>query len=148
MLSTVLAGRPGLRARTFENIETLSKYVVITGIDLLVCDFSVEGETADHFIPELRATPGNENPMFRAIALVRQVPPQMRSLCAAAGIDEIIVKPMSPLYVQERVLARLDCAEAEVPARRKTDHESPEFQPELYGDNVVALFPRSPEPAS
>ena len=57
-----------------------------------------------------------------------------------AGIDEIIMKPMSPRYLVERVLARLAKKKTLRPERRalrRTDWSR-------FGDNVVPLFRHEP----
>ena len=57
-----------------------------------------------------------------------------------AGIAEIIMKPMSPRYLVERVLARLasSIAPAERRVLRKRDWST-------FGDNIVPLFRHEPE---
>lgn len=155
ILSSVLSHRQELRVRSFESVHALRTYFRVARVDLLVCDFDVAGDTADRFIPDLRELPGNDNPLFRVIALTRTISPQTRGMCAAAGIEEIIVKPMSPRYVEERVIARLrqptralarrnaGLAAALSVARRAAGQASPE----ALGDNVVRLIPRNPSPA-
>ncbi|MEO6394470.1 MAG: hypothetical protein ABIO40_00990, partial [Devosia sp.] len=65
-----------------------------------------------------------------------------------AGIDEIIMKPMSPKYLVERVLARLakrsPAAKALPTASRSAVRPREGWA--QFGDNVVPLFARAPEP--
>jgi hypothetical protein len=59
-----------------------------------------------------------------------------------AGIDEIIMKPMSPRYLVERVVARLAGPAAPTAVRRgfhKRDWSK-------FGDNIVPLFRPTPQP--
>jgi DNA-binding response OmpR family regulator len=64
-----------------------------------------------------------------------------------AGIDEIIMKPMSPKYLVERVLARLAKRRADVPSSQRTDRRSTLRKRDWssFGDNVVPLMRRQPQ---
>ena len=53
-----------------------------------------------------------------------------------AGIDEIIMKPMSPRYLVERVLARLATVRRELPRGLSRRDWS------AFGSNIVPLFGR------
>ena len=62
--------------------------------------------------------------------------PHSKTLAREAGIDEVIVKPMSPRYLLERVIARTS------EARRPVDFSG--FRQRdwtVFGDNIVPLFP-------
>jgi DNA-binding response OmpR family regulator len=77
---------------------------------------------------------------LQIIALASELTPEVKSATRDAGIDEVILKPMSPRYLVERVLARLAQTER-APARRglnKRDWSA-------FGDNVVPLFRPAPE---
>lgn len=104
LLGMVLAGAPNLRVRTFESELTLQVYMRIARVDLVVIDCDdIEIEA----ISLLRADDGLETPGFRAIALSTEPSRNLKQRCDAAEVSEIIVKPMSPRYLLERVQARL-----------------------------------------
>ena len=61
-----------------------------------------------------------------------------------AGIDEIIMKPMSPKYLVERVLARLANKKPAMKPERMQSLRRRDWS--SYGDNVVPMRRREPEP--
>ena len=79
--------------------------------------------------------------MPQIIALASALGPDALELKRRGQIDEIIMKPMSPQYLVERVLARVAGrlpAAAVSPAPPPRDWSS-------FGDNVVPLFGRQPQ---
>ena len=127
ILSMTLAASPSLRVRPFESEPVLRAYMQVAPVDVVVTDF--DSDTAGH----LRA----DQPVssrFQIIALASKPSPR------PAGIDEIILKPMSPRYLVERVLARLAKPRALASARpglHKRDWSK-------FGDNIVPLFGPTP----
>ena len=104
LLGMVLAGAPNLRVRTFESELTLQVYMRIARVDLVVVDCDdIEVEA----VALLRADEGVETPGFRAIALSSAPSRDLKQRCDAAQVSELVVKPMSPRYLLERVQARL-----------------------------------------
>jgi len=104
LLGMVLAGAPNLRVRTFESELTLQVYMRIARVDLVVVDCDdIEVEA----LSLLRADEGVESPGFRAIALSTALSRDLKHRCDAAEVCEIVIKPMSPRYLLERVQARL-----------------------------------------
>ncbi len=136
ILSMTLAAAPSLRVRAFETEAALRAYLQVAPADLLVADFDSEASAADRLAARLRADPSTPKPL-RIIALASAVTPHMRAASRAAGIDEVIVKPMSPRYLVERVLARLARGPSAVTCRRR-DWSA-------FGDNIVPLFRQVPE---
>jgi two-component system phosphate regulon response regulator PhoB len=126
ILSMTLAGAPALRVRAFETEAALRAYLRVAPADLVVADFDSLPARADRLAERLR---GDEqvSAQLQIIALASE-----RSITSSRkGIDEIIMKPMSPRYLVERVLARL--ARTRVPELRKRDWSK-------FGSNVVPLF--------
>jgi CheY-like chemotaxis protein len=153
VLTMVLAGDPKLRVRPFDSAIGLSTYVRLAPVDLLVADFDSVAARADRLAAGLRAEPDLVRRDFQVIALASTASPEIKALCISAGIDEVIVKPMSPKYLLERVQARLarrvavnagyrparPAAIASLAARRARAIAAP-------GSNVIPLFGRSPLP--
>jgi DNA-binding NarL/FixJ family response regulator len=104
LLGMVLAGAPNLRVRTFESELTLQVYMRIARVELVVIDCDDIDVEA---LSLLRADDGIETPGFRAIALSTELTRDLKQRCDAAEVSEIVVKPMSPRYLLERVQARL-----------------------------------------
>jgi CheY-like chemotaxis protein len=107
ILTMVLASVPSFRVRPFESELALTIYMRLAPVDLIVTDFDAENARADLVTRDLRDDSGIENPAFQVIALASSVTPETKNLCIKAGIDEVIVKPMSPKYLLERVQSRL-----------------------------------------
>lgn len=107
ILSAVLATEPGLRVRSFEARTPLNAYMRIAPVDLLVSDFDNVLDRADALARHLRHDGLLVRRDFQVIALARSIGEDTRIHCTRAGIDEVIVKPMSPKYLVERVRARL-----------------------------------------
>ena len=115
LLGMVLAGAPNLRVRTFESELTLQVYMRIARVDLVVVDCDDIDVEA---LSLLRADDGVETPGFRAIALSGELSRELKQRCDAAEVSEIVVKPMSPRYLLERVQARLRDGVATVRPKR------------------------------
>lgn len=95
------------RVREFRDARALSAYMRIAPVAVLVADYALESATAADIALELRSDEMVVSRHVQIIALSKQVDLAMRQRCVRAGIDEVIVKPMSPLYLEERVTARL-----------------------------------------
>ncbi len=133
ILATTLAGAPSLRVRPFETELALRTYLRLVPADLVVADFDSLPARADRLAERLGAEPGRRPPI---VALASERTAGLDSAALQAGIAEIIMKPMSPRYLVERVLARL----AGRP-RRPTRPAVRDWS--SYGDNVVPLFGRT-----
>ncbi|HHY50064.1 MAG TPA: hypothetical protein GYA10_09995 [Alphaproteobacteria bacterium] len=142
ILSMVLASVPTLRVRPFESQLALTTYMRLAPVDLIVSDFDNETAPADKVARELRSDRALERRSFQVIALASTVTAETKRASISAGIDEIIVKPMSPKYLLERVLARL----------QRPGHVAPLSGPPLAAaippraSNVIPLFRYRPQP--
>ena len=145
ILSAVLAAKVGLRVRQFESKAGLMTYMQLAPVALLVCDI----EDAD-MVAEIRHDRTIAERSLEVIALARVITRRERQQAVVSGIDEVIVKPMSPAYLMERVLDRLVrrseriAAEENQADRRK--HSTPVASYRRITDNVVQLFPHSWQP--
>ena len=147
ILTMVLAGSPALRVRLFESRAALTTYMRLAPVDILVADFDCEDAPADVIALALRHDDRLYKRDFSIIALTRTVTDATKRAAIGAGIDEVIIKPMSPRYLLERVLARLRRAEPAVAAPLYRGPERRNRMPmppaHAYGrstDNVVPLF--------
>ena len=142
ILSMTLAGSSSLRVRPFDTQLALFTYLHLAPADLVVVDFDSVASRADRLAEDLRGDRAITSRDLQIIALASELSPETKMASIDAGIDEIIMKPMSPKYLVERVLARL--------AKRKTmrlERRSPRKTDwSRFGDNVVPLFRSQPEP--
>lgn len=151
LLGMVLAGDSRLRVRPFDSEAELFAYMRIAPLDLLVVDFDREGRPAYEMVEAIRLDPSFVSRDLPVIALTRGITPPMRQQAISAGIDEVVVKPMSPRHLLQRVQARLlnrsivgamgfgyrgPERRNRVPTRKSEPHPA-----RRYTDNVVPLFP-------
>jgi DNA-binding response OmpR family regulator len=151
ILTMVLAADSRLRVREFTSLRPLSTYMSLTPVDVVVCDFDSETARADMVAAELRSNESLVQCNFQIIALARTLSIETRPASIRAGIDEVIVKPMSPRYLHERILSRLRNPGVPTIAspcysgterRNRFQPRDPAFQPPgPRGDNVISLFP-------
>lgn len=156
VLSMVLAGDSRLRIRPFESEAELFAYMRIAPLDLLVVDFDREGRPAYEMVEAIRLDPSFVSRDLPVIALTRSITPPMRHQAISAGIDEVVVKPMSPRHLLQRVQARL--INRSVIGAVQTGYRGPDRRnraalptPQPHparrnGDNVIPLFPDRRKP--
>jgi CheY-like chemotaxis protein len=140
ILTMVLASVPSLRVRPFDSQIALTTYMRLAPVDLIVSDFDSDRAPADRVARELHADTRLERRDFQMIALASTVTDQTKTASISSGIDEIIVKPMSPKYLLERVLSRLQ-RRSQPPARGLRERSR-----EFAGTNVIPLFGRRLQP--
>lgn len=137
----VLASVPSFRVRPFESELALVTYMRLAPVDIVVTDFDSASARADRVTRDLRADQ-NIAHEYQVIALASVVSPETKDLCIASGIDEVIVKPMSPRYLLERVQSRIARRAASLAGYRPVRAASP-CRPDFsqYG-NVIPLWTR------
>ena len=139
ILSTTLASVPALRVRQFETEVALRAYLQLAPADLVVADFDNLPSRADRLAARLLADVAIRR-KFQIIALASSLTSDIKAASIEAGIDEVILKPMSPRYLVERVLARLA-----QPKPRTAQHRGLNKRDwSAFGDNIVPLFEARP----
>jgi two-component system phosphate regulon response regulator PhoB len=151
LLAMVVAGDSHLRVRQFETEPDLLAYMGIAPLHMLVCDFDrVDGRPAYEMVEGIRLNASLVSPDVPVIALTRTITPPMRHQAISAGIDEVIMKPMSPRHLLQRIQTRLRTRSVvgalggyRGPDRRnRTPLPEPHPAPARRStDNVVPLFP-------
>ena len=134
IVAHVLASAPAWRVRSFEDLAAVRAYMRIVPTDMLVCD-RIEDDAVTGFVAGLRADPGIENPGFSAIGLARRIDQRLKIETRLAGISEVVVLPVSPRHILERVRVHLDRLPP-APDRDIRIAARPRFS-----GNVVELFP-------
>lgn len=156
LLSMVVAGDTRLKVRQFDNEAALLAYMHLAPVDILVCDFDREGRPAYEMVEAIRLNTALVSRDVPVIALTRTITPPMRHQAISAGIDEVIIKPMSPRHLLQRVQARLINRSIvgllgsgyRGPERRdRVPLSKPQPHPtRRASDNVVPLFPDRRKP--
>ena len=155
LLGMVVAGDSRLKVRQFDSELSLIAYMRLAPIDMLVCDFDREGRPAYEMVESIRLNGSLVSQDVPVIALTRTITPPMRHQAISAGIDEVIIKPMSPRHLLQRIQARLRSRSVvgvlggyRGPERRNrapmpTPHPVPTRR---VTDNVIPLFPDRRKP--
>jgi len=142
ILSMVLDCEEHLIVQNFSRATNLKQHMRIIPFDLIVCDFDIGNSSAAKLAIDLRATDFRRD--FKMIALAETMSAQTRQACKFAAIDEVIIKPMSPIFVRDRVLARLQSAEqSKKLARIKPPVATNDFfnqNSDFESNNVINLF--------
>lgn len=107
ILAMVLRDVSGLRLREFSSAAHLLRYADIAPLDLLILDYQLSDRSAPDLLNSLRSNPAIDLDALQTITLIKNIDRELQASVVSAGIDEIIVKPMSPAYIKERVSARL-----------------------------------------
>jgi DNA-binding response OmpR family regulator len=116
-------------------------YLHLAPADLVVADFDNIPSRADRLAGDLRGDRRIGSRGLQIIALASALTADIKAASIHAGIDEIIMKPMSPKYLVERVLARLSKTRAARPERGTSSR----LDWGGFGDNVVPMVPREPQ---
>lgn len=107
VVGAMLRRRQGWRVREFGEAAALTAYLHIAIVKVLICDHDRDAEGAAETMARLRADDAIVARDFQIIALSRAIKDDMRRRLVAAGVDEVIAKPMSPAYLEQRIGARL-----------------------------------------
>ena len=155
LLAMVIAGDCHLKVRQFDSDLDLIAYMRIAPVDMLVCDFDRSGRPAYEMVESIRLNNALISQDVPVIALTRAVTLPMRQQAISAGIDEVIIKPMSPRHLLQRIQARLRSRSVVgvLGGYRGPDRRNRAFMPTPHplptrrgSDNVVALFPDRRKP--
>lgn len=155
LLAMVVAGDSHLKVRQFESEAELVAYMRIAPLDMLVCDFDREDRPAYEMVESIRLNNDLLSQDVPVIALTRTITPPMRHQAISAGIDEVIIKPMSPRHLLQRIQTRLRSRSVvgvlggyRGPERRnRTTMPMPQPVPtRRITDNVIPLFPDRRKP--
>ena len=146
ILSMTLAGASSLRVRPFDTQLALMTYLHLAPADLVVADFDSVPSRADRLAEDLRGDRAITSRDLQIIALASALTAETKMASIHAGIDEIIMKPMSPKYLVERVLARLAKKKPQqvIKAERRASLRRRDWS--SFGDNVIPLRRREPAP--
>ena len=155
LLAMVVAGDSRLKVRVFDTELDLIAYMRLAPVDMLVCDFDREGRPAYEMVEGIRLNGALVSQDVPVIALTRAITPPMRHQAISAGIDEVIIKPMSPRHLLQRIQTRLRSRSVvgvlggyRGPDRRnRIAVQTPQPMPaRRVTDNVVPLFPDRRKP--
>lgn len=108
ILATTLRHHAGWRVRAFSSADALLAYMRLAPLAILVSDYDLNGQSVTDLAADIRSDPDLVSSDVQIIALAARILPHTRDRCVRAGIDEVIVKPMSPVYLEERVRARIE----------------------------------------
>ncbi len=154
IIAMVLADEERLGVQQFNDADALLTHMRIVPLDLLVVDYHLEGTSAAQLVLDLRRDLPQRR--FETLVLTGRVTPQVKLACKFARIDEVIIKPMSPAFLKERVLSRLRVRNVDREGFGGHGNEVVTPRNPNWPDNVVPLFgggrnstppPNQPRPA-
>lgn len=70
---------------------------------LIVCNFELDSGFYQRFVPT--AARLKREARTKVLATVRDLDGWQKQACLSLGIDEVLVKPVSPLHLSERIIA-------------------------------------------
>ncbi len=142
ILAMVLDCEEHLVVQIFSSAHNLKQHMRIVPVDLIICDYDMGNSSAPKLAINLRATELRRD--FKIIVLAEFISAQTRQACKFSAIDEVIVKPMSPIFVRDRVLSHLDNGEKSQKIERKQMFTpASDFfgqKPNNESNNVINLF--------
>ncbi|NOZ33057.1 MAG: response regulator [Alphaproteobacteria bacterium] len=124
ILCMILADGGRFRVRQFSSPAALQAYMRIAPVHVAVCDFDLGETSCDVLAASIRTDRAIQCRNVQIIALTRRLDRARKQAIVRTGIDEVIIKPMSPAYVLERVRARL--GQNVIYVRAPTGYEGPE----------------------
>ena len=140
IIAMVLDCEEHLNVQTFSRVETFTCHTRIAPVDLLIVDYEINQTIAPQLALDLRRA--NPNRHFQFIVLTDYMDEISAQACKFAGIDEVIAKPMSPLFVRDRVIARLDKVKDQDVVRQQANGPAP-----IASDNIVHLYAKDSIPS-
>ncbi len=143
IFAMMLEQTEGLRVQQFAGIEALVSHMRLLPVDLIVSDYDLETGSLPDLVAKLRKTLPSRR--YQLVVLADHISREVKLSCKFAGVDEVLVKPMSPLFLKERIMARLgiEIDEAGIGAHRRTPrarHSRPSKGAAVYSGNVIPLF--------
>ncbi len=124
--------------QTFAHTTMLKRHARIAPIDLVVCDYQIGPVNAAQLAIDLRQA--NQTPGTKFIVLSERMDAQIRQACIFSNIDEVIVKPMSPLFLRDRALAQLMSDQSHASHTRDPGRKEQQAKDAPLADNVVYLW--------
>ncbi len=148
IITMIVGGVEGLHAQQFDTMSALVSHMRIVPVDLIVCDYEFESGSALDLVGALRKQ--SVRRQYELMVLTGRISREIKLGCRFAKADEVIVKPMSPVFLRERILSRLGIDE-DMSGNPDNWHGSstkpprPNFPHHLenssgWPDNVVPLF--------
>jgi len=110
LVQGVIAEKRTWRVRVFSTPPQLEAYAAIAPVDVLVCDLDAASESAAATLDLPGRISRHGDGSMQVILLTRSLDAGDKSRFLAAGVDEVLIKPMSPLLLAERIAVRLDVA--------------------------------------
>ncbi|VAW16615.1 hypothetical protein MNBD_ALPHA12-235 [hydrothermal vent metagenome] len=155
IIAMMLEQEQQLHIEQFDTPSMLMTRMRIVPLDMIVMDYKLAGTTAAQLVLNLRRN--LEQRQFTTLVLTSSVSAEIKLACKFARIDEVIIKPMSPVFLKERVLWHLQAhrfgnestgergAANIFFAQRHKNDDHPE-QTANWSGNVVPLFKNGQPP--
>ncbi len=133
---TVLASWPDVEVEAYADLDALESSRIVPAV--IACNFEFDGgfyQRAAPIIARLR-----EAHPLATLALVRRLNGWTRARCTSIGIDEVLIKPVSPLHLGLR-LAALATGQSPTPGAGRRSAEILPFPARRRGDHATGFRP-------
>ncbi|MCR9218996.1 MAG: response regulator [Alphaproteobacteria bacterium] len=135
----------------FDRMRALRDAVVKSAPDLLILDSEMDVGAADAVIQEIRRGGLGDNPFIPVIVTIWEPTQEIVQRVASSGADDIMVKPVSPAQILDRIKAIVQARKPFVvtsdyigPDRRKDDTRKSEI-PQIEVPNTLRAKVRGEE---
>ncbi|MCB9993403.1 MAG: response regulator [Hyphomicrobiaceae bacterium] len=105
ILAATLRADGTLATRQALGLDDAIRVMRALPIRFVICDRVFGGQPMEKLLPILRDAA--EFGRFEAILLTHDVDAGLQDACRQSGVDEVIIKPMSPRFIAERLSARI-----------------------------------------
>lgn len=137
IVEMVLKSNTAWEVRLFSSAQELESFTNVAGIDVLVVDLDFQDNNAQYILRVITRLRQNTSIVKRVIATTRSLLNWSQPQSIGAGIDEVLIKPMSPIYLSERVQALVDSVVEDENTSASLSALKPGIVP--TPDNVVSL---------
>ncbi len=138
IFAMMLEQTEALRVQQFAGTEALVSHMRLLPVDLIVSDYDLETSSVSELVANLRKNLPSRR--YQLVVLTDHISREIKLSCKFAGVDEVLVKPMSPLFLKERVVARLGIGESLTSASWRTPRARASKNAVTYSGNVIPLF--------
>ena len=132
----VLASWPDIEVEAYADVDELDSARIVPAV--IACNFEFDSGFYQLAFPKIASL--RQTRPLATLALVRRLDGWTRSRCTSIGIDEVLIKPVSPLHLGLR-LAALATGQAPIHGESRHSAEILPFPAHRCGGNATGFRP-------
>ena len=132
----VLASWPDIEVEAYADVDELDSARIVPAV--IACNFEFDSGFYQRAFPKIASL--RQTHPLATLALVRRLDGWTRSRCTSIGIDEVLIKPVSPLHLGLR-LAALATGQAPIHGESRHSAEILPFPTHRCGGNATGFRP-------